>query len=155
MPLLHTLQRLTIACAASVTFAHASTVFAADTDSDDASAVVTAFHAAIRVGDTPTVMKLLATDATILEQGGRESRDEYRNHHLPEDIKFAQAVPTRREGVQARVSGNVAWVTSLSASQGTFQGSAVNVSGSELVVLTKGADGWSIRSVHWSSRKRK
>lgn len=144
-----------MACAVALTVAHAPTVFAAEAGSDEASAVVAAFHTAIRAGDTPTVMKLLAPDATVLEQGGRESREEYRNHHLPEDIKFAQAVPTRREGVQARVSGNVAWVTSLSTSQGTFQGSAINVSGSELVILTKGDDGWLIRSVHWSSRKRK
>lgn len=155
MPVLLPIQRLMIACAAIATLTQAPAVSAADTDPEKASAVVAAFHAAIKMGDSSAVMKLLAPDATILEQGGRESREEYRNHHLPEDIKFAQAVPTRRSGVQARVSGNVAWVTSSSTSQGTFQGATVSKTGAELVVLTKGQEGWLIRSVHWSSRKRK
>ena len=62
-------------------------------DSSDVAATVDRFHAALSAGDSTGALALLADDAVILESGGVETRDEYRSHHLPADIAFAQAVP--------------------------------------------------------------
>jgi hypothetical protein len=38
---------------------------------------------------------------------------------------------------------------------GTFQGRAVDLLGSELMVLSRSPDGWRIRAIGWSSRARR
>jgi ketosteroid isomerase-like protein len=88
----------------------------------------------------------------ILESGGLETREEYRSHHLPSDIGFAQAVEATQSPLRAKVRGDVAWVASTSVSKGQFRGRPVNSVGAELMVLTRGAGGWKIAAIHWSSR---
>ena len=122
----------------------------------DAAAVASAvreFHAALEAGDAQAASRLLAPDATILESGDRESRKEYLEHHLQADIKFAQAVPTRYSKADVTVSGDVAWASSTSVTQGTYESKPVNLVGAELMILSKTPAGWVIRSIHWSSRK--
>lgn len=97
-------------------------------------------------------MHLLATDAVILEGGSRESREEYRTHHLAADIEFVQAVPGRRLAPVVSVSGNAAWVSSTSNTQGTFRGKKVDLEGAELAILARTDSGWIIRAIHWSSQ---
>lgn len=133
----------------------APTAHAADSDSAAVSAVVTRFHNALSAGDAKTAASLLAPDAAILESGGRESRTEYIQHHLPEDIKFIKAVPSQSGPLSITVQGDVAWASSTSTTRGTFESKAVNLVGAELMVLTKSPDGWLIRAIHWSSRKAK
>ena len=99
-------------------------------------------------------MKLLAPDAVILESGFVETRSEYERHHLPEDIRFAQAIPNNRSDVRVQIDGNTAWLTSRSKAEGSFEGKPVNSVGVELVVLTRTSEGWQIRAIHWSSHKR-
>ena len=115
------------------------------------SATVDAFHAALKKGDTAAVMALLAPDAQVLEGGHTESRAEYEKGHLSADIEFAQAVPSTRENAIVRQEGSVGWATSTSRTTGTFKGREINSAGSELMVLTKSAEGWRIRAIHWSS----
>ena len=126
---------------------------APDIDAAAALAVVRAYHEALKVGDSLAVLRLLAPDAVILEGGGRETREEYRDHHLQEDIKFSQSVTTRPGAAQVVVSGDVAWVSSTSVTQGTYQKRPVNLSDAELMVLSRTSTGWTIRAIHWSSRK--
>lgn len=116
--------------------------------------VVHRFHAALAAGDSAAVLALLAEDAVILEAGGTETRSEYRGHHLPADILFAQAVPGRRGSIAVRVRGDVAWATSTVEVSGTFQGRPVNSMSAELMVLSRESDRWHIRAIHWSSRRR-
>ncbi|HSH37361.1 MAG TPA: nuclear transport factor 2 family protein [Chthoniobacterales bacterium] len=118
-------------------------------------ATVQNFHDALQKGDRAAVMALLAPDAQILEGGHAESREEYEKGHLASDIEFAQAVPSTREHVLARQEGSVAWVTSSSCVSGTFKGRDVNSAGAELIVLSRAADGWRIRAIHWSSHALK
>ncbi len=134
--------------AAACVVAHAQTVRPA---ASSAAATVSAFHAALAAADSTTALKLLAPDAVILESGQRETRDEYRDHHLQADIRFAQAVPARRSAVQAVTQGDVAWVSSKSLTRGTFQDRPVHLGGAELMVLSKTSTGWLIRAIHWSS----
>ena len=96
-----------------------------------------------------------ATDAEVMEGGERESRKEYVEHHLLEDIKFAQAVPSRQGKIDVSISGDVAWTQSTSLTQGTYRGKPLNLAGAESMVLSRTPAGWVIRAIHWSSRKAK
>ena len=123
------------------------------TTSAGPEAAVHAFHAALASGDRPAAMRLLAPDAVILEEGDRESRAHYEEHHLSADIAFAKAVPSVRRDEQVTVSGDVAWVSATSESRGRFRDRPVHLEGAELIVLTKSEAGWTIRAIHWSSHE--
>lgn len=123
-------------------------------DSAAAATVVRQFHDALVRGDSVGALALLAEDAIVLEAGTIETRAEYQRHHLPADIRFAQAVPSTRGSVRVAVAGDVAWITSSSETIGTFEDRPINSVGAELMVLSRTAAGWRIRAIHWSSRRR-
>lgn len=125
------------------------------TDSTDVVAAVAAFHQALGRGDSVAALALLAPDALILEAGEVESREEYRSHHLHADIAFTRAVPGVTGPIRVVVTQDVAWATSTSSVVGTFEGRRMDSQGAELVVLSRTADGWRIRAIHWSSRTRR
>jgi ketosteroid isomerase-like protein len=131
----------------------ASAAAATPDESGNVGSAVEAFHTALAHGDAKAAMKLMAPDAVILESGYAETRAEYESHHLPEDIKFAQAVHSNRSDVRVQIDGNTAWLTSRSKTEGSFEGKAVNSVGVELVVMTKTSGVWLIRAIHWSSHK--
>jgi len=124
-------------------------------DSVEAISAVAAFHAALGIGDSAAALARLASDVQVLESGSIETLAEYRAHHLPADIAFAQAVPSERQVLRVTVLDSVAWVTATSRSQGTFRGRAVDSDGVELMLLTRRAGQWQIRAIHWSSRSRR
>lgn len=144
---------LVLACAAQTLAAPLKAQTA--TDSAAVIAVVAAFHAALSRGDSAAALALLADDVVVLESGGMETRDQYRNHHLPADIRFAQAVPSTRTVARVTVAGAVAWVAGTSEATGAVQDRPINSSGAELMVLSRDASGWRIRAIHWSSRERR
>jgi ketosteroid isomerase-like protein len=121
-------------------------------DSAAAAAVVERYHDALATGDSTAALAQLAEDAVILESGGLESRAEYRSHHLPADIAFVRAVRTNRSPLRVTLRGDVAWTTATSTTRGKYRGKPVNSRGAELMVLTRGRDGWKISAIHWSSR---
>jgi uncharacterized GH25 family protein/ketosteroid isomerase-like protein len=123
-------------------------------DSAAVAGVIDSYHRALAAGDTTAVLRLLASDAIILESGGLETRAEYLSHHLPGDIAFARGVPRERSGIRVRVSDNTAWATSTSTAVGEYRGREINSQGAELIVLTRESDGWKIRAIHWSARNR-
>jgi hypothetical protein len=88
---------------------HPAHVAALSPQANAAAAVVDAFHAALRRGDTAGAATLLASDGLIFEGGHAErSKAEYAAHHLGADAEFAGAVPSkviRRIGTAA---GNMA-----------------------------------------------
>ena len=124
-------------------------------DSAAAAKTVDDYHAALSSGDSSRALALLSADAIILESGGMETRAEYRSHHLASDIAFAKAVKSERSPLVVRIDGRTAWTFSTSVTRGTFNGRAINSSGAESMVLTKGPEGWRIRAIHWSSRTRR
>ena len=136
--------------------AHVVPAQAQKTDADVAAVekTVRSYHEALAAGNPNGALQLLAPDVVVLESGGLETREEYRSHHLAGDIEFAQAVTTRRSAIQVTVSGDVAWASSTSETQGNFRNRAVNLTGAELMVLSKTNKGWVIRAIHWSSRPR-
>jgi ketosteroid isomerase-like protein len=144
-------------CAAALVLLLASAAPAAgqsSTDSVAALGTVQRFHDALTRGDSAAALDLLADDAVILESGGRESKTEYREHHMPGDIAFTRAVPSRPGPRNVTVEGDVAWVASTSTATGEYRGRNIDVRGAELIVLSRGPQGWRIRAIHWSSRPR-
>lgn len=127
---------------------------AQSSDSARVVAVVASFHDALRSGDSATALRLLDSEAIILESGAAETRAEYRSHHLPEDIKFARAVQSKDSLLRVSIIGSAAWVASTSISDGTFQGRTVSSAGAELMVLRRTQGDWKITAIHWSSRRR-
>lgn len=121
--------------------------------SAEISATVERFHRALADGERAAALKLLTPDAIILEGGEAQSRTEYEREHLDEDIAFARTAKTERSQPQIQQQDHAAWVTTKSKTTGTFKGHKVDSIGIELVVLTKGKDGWRIRAVHWSSHQ--
>jgi ketosteroid isomerase-like protein len=131
--------------------------FAQATSGDSAAVatVVERYHRSLESGDSASALALLTSDASILESGGIETREEYRSHHLPADIAFARAVKSVRGPIRVVLRGDVAWATSTSATQGEFHGRPINSLGAELMVLTRTTEGWKINAIHWSSRNRR
>ena len=123
-------------------------------DSTAVVAVVQRFHAAMASGDAAAITRLLAEDVAIHEGGNVEGRAQYVANHLPADIEFEKAVPVKRGQVRAMVSGDAAWAVSTYDMTGTFRGRAVDSIGTELIVLTRVADGWRFRAISWTSRAR-
>jgi ketosteroid isomerase-like protein len=123
-------------------------------DSAAVATVVSKYHEALAKGDSTAALALLADDAVILESGGVETRAEYRAHHLPGDINFARALPSKRGVVHVKVHGDVAWTTATSSTQGEVNGRSINSTGAELMVLVRTPGGWKISAIHWSSQRR-
>ncbi len=120
---------------------------------EDREAIVAAvdgFHNALAQGDTAAATALLADDVQVLEEGERQTREEYLREHLGSDLTFAKAVPAVRKAMIVRQEGDVAWTTSLSVSKGTYLGREIDQDGAELMVLAKQPGGWRIRAIHWS-----
>lgn len=124
-------------------------------DSAEIVGTVQRFHDLIMAGDSLAALGLLAEDAVILESGGLETKAEFRRHHLPADISFAQSTKGERRVHSVTRRGDVAWVAATSTTTGTFRGRAINSNGAELMVLVRTPDGWRISAIHWSSRARR
>jgi len=123
-------------------------------DSAAVAATVSRFHAALAAADSAGVLALLAPDVEVLESGDRETRAEYRAHHLAADVEFARAVRSQRGPTRVRVRGDVAWTSATSITRGTFRGRAVDSAGAESMVLVRTPAGWRIAAIHWSSHRR-
>jgi ketosteroid isomerase-like protein len=147
-------RRAALAALATV-LAVASPAIAPDTvprSAREAVAVVDAFHAALKRGDTIAAAALLADDALIFESGGVErSKAEYAARHLPADAEFAQATSsavTHRNGCS---DGTLAWIASEGRTIGKFRGKAINSVSTETMLLRRSRPGWKIVHIHWSS----
>lgn len=120
-------------------------------DSAAIAAAVEGFASALQKGDAAAAMEWLAPDALILESGSKQTRAEYEQKHLHEDMAMLKAVPMTRSDLVVKQEGAAAWATSLYRIKGSFDGKEINSQGAELMVLTKTAAGWKIRAIHWSN----
>lgn len=122
-------------------------------DAEAISSTVEEFHQALAAGKPDKVMSLLLSDALIVESGTVQTREDYQQKHLSEDVAFARAVPVTSRQVVVRQEGNAAWVTTVFQMVGEFHEQPIDSSGVETAILTKNSDGWRIRTIHWSSHK--
>jgi len=117
-----------------------------------AAAMVDAFHAALRRGDTRSAAASLAGSALIFEDGGVErSKAEYASQHLAADAAYTQAVPavlTRRAG---DAIGPIAWIASEGRTTGSYSGKPVDRITAETMILKRSGRDWKIVHIHWSS----
>src|SRR5438477_9620305 len=132
-----------------VAFAGSSAIAADDQATKSVSDVVIKFHDALRRGDGLAAMELLASDAIILESGSAETRDEYEQHHLKEDIAFSQAVKSVDSILHVQMERDAAWAISTSQTKGSFRSHEIDTAGAELVVLRKSREGWGICAIYW------
>ncbi len=124
-------------------------------DSSAATAAVEGFHAALAARDSVRAVALLANDAMILESGAIQSRAEYLSHHLGADMKAMQGSKGVRTVVQTRVVGDAAYIVSKTLTPPSGAEGSTASESVELMVLSRAGSGWSIRAVHWSSRRRR
>ncbi len=117
--------------------------------------VVDAFHAALANGDRAGVIRQLATDLTIYEQGFVErGRDAYAQGSMPNDITFASLVKRQVLQRDAWEDGNVAWVLTLSSVTGDFGDQKLSLVNTETLVLRRTGQGWKIVHIHRSAHPR-
>ncbi|MCZ8013854.1 nuclear transport factor 2 family protein [Gemmatimonas sp.] len=126
--------------------------------SPDAKAAATAvaqFHAALTAGDSARAVALLSKDVLVLESGAVQTRAEYLSHHLGADMKASNGSKAVRSIVQVQLMGEAAYVVSKSVTPPTGGEGSSGSEMAELMVLSKTPSGWSIRAVHWSSRRKR
>jgi ketosteroid isomerase-like protein len=129
-------------------------VIAAPADSLAVVATVAAFNAAMAAGDSARVVSVLAEDLLVIEGGVIETRAEYVAHHLAADIKASQTRTAEHTILKVSVTGSAAYVVTRTVTPPPAAGGTAGES-AELMVLTRAVGGWRIRSVHWSSRRRR
>jgi ketosteroid isomerase-like protein len=137
----------------AVLFAMSSACQAQSNKSADVNSVVEAFYGAITAGDADAAMALIAPDAIFVESGNIENRDQYQKNHLPRDIEYESEVKGERGPLKVTQEGNTAWVISTTKYDETDQGNPDLYIITQLMVLTRSADGWRIRSICWSSNQ--
>ncbi len=133
----------------------AASAQASRTDSAGAVAAVAQFHAALKDADSVRAVSLLAEDVMILESGAIQTRSDYLGHHLGADMKGSAGSKAERSVVRVSLAVGSAIVVSRSITPPTGAEGNTGSEMAELMVLSKTANGWQIRAVHWSSRKRK
>jgi ketosteroid isomerase-like protein len=115
--------------------------------------VVDDFQAALVAGDIGRAAAHLDPRVVILESGGAEhSREEYLAGHAQADSEFLRAATINPGLRTVRVEGSTAWVASESLLELERDGEPVTVGSAETMVLARGAGGWRIVHIHWSSR---
>jgi ketosteroid isomerase-like protein len=118
----------------------------------EVASVVESFYGAITRGEAKAAMSVIAPDALFVESGTLETREQYEMNHLPSDIDFEKQVTGKRDPLRVTFNGDTAWVIATTTYDGKFEGAPVSFVSAQLMVLTKDADTWKIRSIHWSSR---
>ena len=113
-----------------------------------------AFYAAMKNGDRAAAMSHIAEDAVFVEGGRLETRQQYEENHLPNDIGFEKQVTGKRGEWKITIEDNTAWAIATTEYDGIFDGAPVAFTGAQLAVLSRDAGAWRIRSIHWSSRRR-
>lgn len=110
-------------------------------------------HEALASGDSARVLELLAPDVRVYESGHAETRAEYRAGHLGVDIEFAGGTEREVLTEHVRMPGEeMALYLAEYRTTGTFRGQEIDSHGTETLVLERGAEGWRVVHIHWSSR---
>lgn len=120
---------------------------------DEVISVALGLHAALAAGDSARATSPLADDAVTLEASRIENREEDRSSHMGHATEHWAAVRRERGPFTGAVMGDAGAHSTLVV-EGRRGDSDVDLEAAELVVLSRGADGWIIRAVHGSTRRR-
>lgn len=143
---------LALLIAASATLADAQAI---RPDSVAAVAAVEQFHAALDAADSARAVSLLASDVLIVESGSIQTRAEYLGGHLGSDMKASQGAKGERTILKVTVIGDMAYVVAKTVNPPSGAPGNTGSEMAELMVVAKTATGWVIKTVHWSSRRRR
>ena len=124
-------------------------------DSAGAVTAVMRFHEALATQDSIGALSLLASDVLVLESGAIQTRAEYLSHHLGADMKAMQGSKGVRTLVRVTMLGDAAYVVSKTETPATNADGSNASEMAEIMVLSKAPNGWMIRAIHWSSRRRR
>jgi ketosteroid isomerase-like protein len=142
---------LAVAMAVALVASCAPTTSASE-DEADVTAAIESFYAAVKKGDSKAAMAVLAPDASFVESGRRETRQQYEENHLPLDIDFEKQITGKRSPWNITINGDTAWAIASTEYKGPVDGADVSFVSTQLAVVTRGDDGqWLIRAIHWSS----
>ena len=117
----------------------------------EAEAVAQAFHTALQHGDRMAVLALLAPEATISEGGHTQTRDDYANGHLGEDITFLKGAKVTPVSFGSMPMGDTAMIGGETDIQATINGKSTTLRSRELLNLKKDGKDWKIVSIQWQS----
>ena len=123
-------------------------------DSVAAVAAVEQFHAALAAADSSRAVSLLADDVLIVESGNIQTRAQYLGGHLGADMKASQGPKGDRSMVQVTIIGDAAYIVSKTVTAPSGVAGNTGSESAELMVVAKTPNGWKIKAVHWSSRRR-
>lgn len=113
--------------------------------------VITQFHRAIKLGKKKKARYFLYDNVVIFEGGKVEkSADEYANHHMLSDMKYAAKLHTEVLEHKVTIVGDMAYSFSRTKSIGQYKGGYINKEGMETMVLLKEEGKWKISHIHWS-----
>ena len=114
--------------------------------------IVTQFHKAIKRGNKKKARYFL-DDNVLIYEGGRveKSADEYSNHHMLSDMKYASKLHTEVLEHKVTLVGDMAYSVSRTKSTGQSKGRFINKEGMESMVLLKKGGKWKISHIHWSN----
>ncbi len=132
----------------------AATTASAQTDSARVVSVIEQFRGALASGDSAGAMALLAPDAVVLEGGSVETREDYAAGHLTADMAFLAGMTSEVVSRTVTMGNDVAWVSTVSHSDGEYNDRTIKSRGAELMILGRTDHGWSVRAIHWSSGRR-
>ena len=114
--------------------------------------VVAQFHKAIKRANRKKARYLLDDNVLIFEGGKVEkSADEYSNHHMLSDMKYAAKLHTEVLEHKVTIVGDMAYSVSRTKSTGQSKGRFINKEGMESMVLLKKGGKWKISHIHWSN----
>jgi ketosteroid isomerase-like protein len=117
----------------------------------EAEAVAQAFHTALQHGDRAAVLALLAPNVTISEDGHTQTRDDYANGHLGEDIAFLKSAQITPVSLGSMPMGDTAMVGSESDIKVTIKDKPTTLRSRELLNLKQDGKNWKIVSIQWQS----
>lgn len=116
-----------------------------------AETVAQVFHTVLQQGDRAAVLALLAPDVTISEGGHTQSRDEYANGHLGEDIAFLKNATVTLISLGSMLMGDTAMVGSESTIKTIIKNKPITLRSREMLTLRKSGPAWQIAAIQWQS----
>jgi hypothetical protein len=119
--------------------------------SGPAEAALQAFSDALEVGNRDLVVRWLAPDAQIVENGVTETRDAYASHHMDQDMRYlkeAKRILVDRQVVndgpdRARVTSTIRLI-------GNRADRPFDTTTTEVATVEKSSGEWLVKRVEWS-----
>lgn len=123
--------------------------------SGPAEAALQAFSDALEVGNRELVVRWLAPDAQIVENGVTETRDAYAGHHMDQDMRLLKEAKRILENRQVVNDGaDRARVTSTIRLIGNRADKPFDTTTTEVATVIKWSGEWMVERVEWTPAQK-